>query len=117
DHHHHAAGHIFAAVVAGAFYHCGGAGIAHGEALAADAAEIAFAGDGAVQHGVADDDRLFRHDGRIRWGSDDDAAAGETLADVVVGLAFKVEGHALGKPGTEALAGRALEAHPDRVLG
>ena len=45
-------------MVAGAFDHGDGAGIAHGEALAGNAAEIALAGDGAVQHGVADDDRL-----------------------------------------------------------
>ena len=62
DHHHDAAGHIFAAMVAGALDHGGGAGIAHGKALAADAAEIAFAGNGAVQHGIADDDRFLRHD-------------------------------------------------------
>jgi len=46
------------AMVARAFHHRDGAGIAHREALARDAAEIAFALDRAVQHGVADDDRL-----------------------------------------------------------
>ena len=65
EHHHHAAGHVFAAMVAGAFDHGDGAGVAHGEALAGDAAEIALAGDGAVQHRVADDDRLLRHDARV----------------------------------------------------
>jgi hypothetical protein len=35
-----------------------GAGVAHGEALAGDAAEVALALDRAVEHGVADDDRL-----------------------------------------------------------
>ena len=56
------AGHVFAAVIAGAFHHDGGAGVAHREALARDAAEIALAGDGAVHHRVADDDGFFRHD-------------------------------------------------------
>ncbi len=60
EHHHDAAGHVFAAMVAGALDHRDGAGIAHGEALAGDAAEVAFALDRAVQHGVADDDRFFR---------------------------------------------------------
>jgi hypothetical protein len=39
-----------------------GAGVAHGEALARDAAEVALALDRAVQHGVADDDRVFGND-------------------------------------------------------
>ena len=37
-------------------------GVAHREALARDAAEVALARDGAVEHRVADDDRLLRHD-------------------------------------------------------
>ena len=60
QHHHHAAGHIFAAMIAGAFHHGDGAGIAHRETLARHALEIGLAGDGAVQHGVADDDVLGR---------------------------------------------------------
>ena len=66
EHDHDAARHVFAAMVAGALDHRDRAGIAHGEALAGDAAEIAFAFDRAVQHGVADDDRFFGHDARNR---------------------------------------------------
>ena len=58
QHHDHAAGHVFAAMVAAAFDHRDGAGVAHREALAGDALEIRLAGDRAVQHGVADDDVL-----------------------------------------------------------
>ena len=58
EHDDDAAGHVFAAMVAGAFDDRDGAGVAHREALAGDAAEIALAGDRAVQHGVADDDVL-----------------------------------------------------------
>ena len=82
-----AAGHVFAAMVAGALDDGDGAGVADGEALAGDAAEVALAGDGAVEHGVADDDRLLRHDAGVRGRADDDAAAGQALADIVVGLA------------------------------
>ena len=60
-----AAGHIFAAVIAGAFDDGNRAGITHGETFAGDAAEIAFARDGAVKHRIADDDRLLRHDRAI----------------------------------------------------
>ena len=40
---------------------------------------------------------------------DDDLAAGQALADVVVGVAFEGQGHAPRDEGAEALAGRALE--------
>ena len=92
-----AAGHVFAAMIAGAFDHGDGAGIAHGEALAGDAAEIAFAGDRAVHHGVADDDGFFRHDAGIRRRLHDDAAARQALADIVVAFAFEFEGDALAR--------------------
>jgi hypothetical protein len=41
EHHDGAAGHVFAAVVARAFDDADRAGVAHGEALARDAAEVA----------------------------------------------------------------------------
>ena len=50
-------------------------------------------------------------------GIDDDAAAGETLADVVVGVAFEGQRQALRDEGAEALAGRALEGEADGVVG
>ena len=87
EHHDDAAGHVFAAMVAGALDDGDGAGVAHGEALAGDAAEVALAGDGAVEDGVADDDRLFRHEAAVVRRAHDEAAAGEALADIVVGLA------------------------------
>ena len=117
EHDDDAAGHVFAAMVAGAFDHGDGAGIAHGEALAGDAAEIAFAGDGAVQHRVADDDRFFRHDAGVGGRADDDAAAGQALADVVVAFAFKLEGDAAREPGAEALPGGAGQPHVDGAVG
>jgi hypothetical protein len=48
---------------------------------------------------------------------DDDAAAGQALADIVVGFAFELEGDAAREPGAEALAGGALEADVDGVVG
>ncbi len=117
QHHHDAAGHVFAAMVAGAFDHGDGAGIAHGETLARDAAEIAFALGRAVQHGVADDDRFLRHDAGIGRRPDDDAPARQALADIVVGVAVEFEGDAAREPGAEALPGGAGEAHVDGAVG
>ena len=112
-----AAGHVFAAMVAGALDDGDGAGVADGEALAGDAAEVALAGDRAVEHGVADDDRLLGHDAGVLRRAHDDAAAGEALADIVVGLADQLERDARREPGAKALAAGAAKRDGDRVLG
>jgi hypothetical protein len=104
-----AAGHVFAAMIAGAFDHRDGARVAHGEALAGDAAEIGLAGDRAVEHGVADDDvlgRLALHMARL---AHDHAAARQALADIVVGVAGQFERDAVREEGAEALPGGAGE--------
>src|SRR5262249_22062922 len=116
EHDHDATSHVFAAMVAGALDDRDGAGIAHREALAGDAAEVAFALDCAVEHRVADDDRLFRHEAAVGGGTDDDAAAREALADIVVGVALEFESHAVREPGAEALAGGAGQLHVDGVV-
>jgi hypothetical protein len=46
-------------VIAGAFDHGVGAGVAHGEALAGQARGVQCAAGGAVQAGVADDHRFL----------------------------------------------------------
>ena len=117
EHHHRAVGHVLAAVVADAFHHRGGAGVADGEALAGHAVEEGLAAGGAVQHDVADDDVLFGHEGRRAGRVDDELAAREALADVVVGVAFERQRHAVGQERAEALAGRAGEVNLDGVLG
>src|SRR4051812_46348497 len=111
------AGHVFATMVAGAFDHGDGAGIAHGKTLAGDATEIAFALDRAVEHGVADDDRLLGDDARVGGGAHDDPSARQALADIVVGIALELEGHAVCEPRAEALAGGAGELHVDGAVG
>src|ERR1700748_2882053 len=103
-------------MVARAFDDGDRAGIAHGEALAGDAAEVALACDRAVHHGVADDDALFRHDAAVLRRLDDDLAAGQALADIVVAFTFELEGDAMREPRAERLARRALEADMDGVL-
>src|SRR5690606_18354448 len=92
-------------------------GVAYGEAFARNAAEVALAADRTVEHRVAHDDRLFRHNAAVLRRVDDEAAAGEALADIVVRLAFEFERHARRDPDAEALSGRAGELHMDRVVG
>src|SRR5262245_27655948 len=102
---------------AGAFDDGHGAGIAYCEPLAGDAAEIAFTADRSIEHGVSDDNRSLRDNTGIGRGPDNNATAGETLADIVVALALELERDAFGKPGAEALAGSADKLHMDRVVG
>ena len=79
--------------------------------------KYALALDRAVEHGVADDDRLLRHEAGVGGRAHDDAAAREALADIVVGVAFELEGHAVREPGAEALPGGAGELHVDGAVG
>jgi hypothetical protein len=109
EHHHGAAGHVFATMVAHAFHNRGGAGVAHGETLAADTREVGFTFGGTVEHGVADDDvarRIATETGRR---THDDAATGQALAHVVVAFTHQFEGQAAGQEGAEALASRTVE--------
>src|SRR5690606_15051440 len=94
--------HVLAAVVARALDDRVGTRVAHGKALAGDAAEVAFAADRAVEHGVADDHALFRHDAGLRVRAHDELAAREALADVVIAFAGEVERDAARDPRTEA---------------
>ncbi len=76
DDDHHAAGHVFAAMIPGALDHGDGAGVPDSEALAANATEIALTGNGAIKHGIADNDRLLGHDARVFRRAHDQAATG-----------------------------------------
>ena len=60
-----AAGHVLAAVIADAFDDRRRAAVAHGEALARDAAEERLAAGRAVERDVADDDVLLRRERRL----------------------------------------------------
>src|SRR3984957_8328085 len=112
-----AARHIFAAVIASAFDDCYRPGIAHGETFAGDAAEIALAGDRAIEQRIADDDPELRDDQRrLARRIDHDASAREALADIVVGFAFELERHAMGEARAGALPGGALELDVDRLV-
>ena len=104
-------------MIADAFDDGDGAGIAHREAFAGDAPEIALAGNGAVKHRIADDDVFIGLKQAFLWRINDQAAAGQPLADVVVGVAFELERDPTGQPGAEALPGVALHGNVDGVVG
>ena len=53
----------------------------------------------------------------LRGRVDGDFSAGESFGDVVVGVAFELDEDAGGEPGGEGLAGGAVEAEVDGVVG
>ncbi len=104
-------------MVAGALDDRHRAGVAHREALAGDALQIRLAGDRAIEHGIADDDVLGRVAPRRHGLADDQPAARQALADIVVGVAGQLQADAARQEGAEAAAGGAGQADPDGVLG
>ncbi len=117
EHDHAPAGHIFAAMVARALDHRDRARIAHREALARDAGEEGLARGRAVEAGVADDDvrrGLARH---IVGLADDQPAAGQALAGIIVGVAGQRQREAGREEGAEALPRGAGEPRGQAGVG
>ena len=92
------------------------AGVADREPLARPAPDIDFPGSRAVQGRVADDDVLVRHEGRAGGRRNDDLAAGQAFAEIVVGVAVQQQRHARRDKCAERLARRAVERQLDGVF-
>src|SRR3954471_4476894 len=111
------ASHVFATVIADGFNYGLDAGIADRETFAGHAADVNFAAGGAVESDVTDDDVALGLEGLTFGRINDDFAAGKAFADVIVGVAFKAEGHAVRNERAEALAGRTFKVQLDGVFG
>src|SRR5881397_1829163 len=116
EHDHDAAGHVFAAVSAGAFDHGDRPGIAHGEPVSRPAGGEQLAGGRPVQCGVTQENVLVRatHGSRLAERPDHDLAAREPLADVVVRFPFELEVHPREDERAEALTRTPPEPETDR---
>ncbi len=110
-------GHVLAAVIADRLDNRIRATVAHGETLSSHAPDVRLAAGRSIQADVADDDVLFRHEGGAFRREHDQLAARETLAEMVVGVAFEQERHAARHEGTEALPRGAFEVQSNGVLG
>ena len=82
-------------MIANAFNNRRGAGIAYGETFACDSVQEDFATGSAVENDVADEDAFFRQEDGV-WRVHDDASAGESFAEVIVGVAFEFRVTPLG---------------------
>src|SRR5579872_780040 len=108
--------HILTAVIADALDYGGCSRVAHSEAFARNSVEESFAAGGAVQSDVADDDVFFRGESRLPRRINNNLAAGKSLADVVVGVAFERERDALRQKCTQALSRRSGEMDADGIV-
>ena len=117
EHHHPAAGHVLAGVVAHALDHGDGPRVADAEPLPHLAPQEDLAGRRPVEDDVAGDDVLLGGEGGVLGRPHHDAAARQALAQVVVGVAEQPHGHAPRHEGAEALAGRAPEGEVDGAVG
>src|SRR3981189_1360204 len=113
EHQDQAPGHVFAAVVADSFDHSSRSGIAHRKALASTSIEERFAAGGAIESNVADQNIFLGSESgparRIHY----QPSTGQTLADVIVGLAFGRERASLGQKRAQALPRRSFELNPN----
>ena len=83
-------------MIADAFDHRGRAGIAHRKALAGDAVEERFAAGRAVEHDVADQEYFLpAANAEFLRRIHNEPSAGKSLADVIVGVAFERQRHAV----------------------
>ena len=94
-----------------------GPGIPNAESLSGAATEIGLSAGRTVEDHVAYNDVLFSFKCRGARGVDDHPAAGQSLADIIVGIPFKLERHSAGKKGAKALAGGAGEPDVDGAVG
>src|SRR5438445_78868 len=109
DDHDPAAGHVFAAMIADRFDDGVDAAVADAEPFAGHAANVGLAARRAIEGDVAGDNIFLRHEGRSFGWIDNYFAAGETFAEIIVGVAFQNPSHAVGHKSAEALAGGTFE--------
>ena len=114
---HPASGHVLAAVISHSFDHSSGSGVAHTESLGSPATEVGLSARGTVKDHVSYDDILLGQEPRGSGRVDDQSTAGKTLAHIIVGIAFQLDGDPFDQPGPQALTRRSVEAKMDCSIG
>src|SRR5439155_2535396 len=80
-------------------------------------ADVGLTAGSAIEGDVAHDNVFRRNECGVCRRIDDDFAAGQPFADVIVGVTLQNESHALGHKRAEALARAAGEVNLDGVFG
>ena len=113
---HHATSHVFERVVAESFDNCFDAGITNAETFASHACDVGFTRSRSVEANVASDDVFVSYEWRGFVWANNNLAARESFAEIVISIADHGESHALRAERTERLTSRTSEVHLDRVF-
>jgi hypothetical protein len=108
--------HVLATVVTHTLNNCGDTRVTNSETLGCDTTEETSTSGSAVQANVADYHVLLGLEDRGTWRVDDEAAAGETLSNIIVAVTLELEGDTRRKEGTERLASGATNVGVDGIL-
>jgi len=93
QHEHHSFGHVLAAMITDAFHHGGCSGVANRKSFSGDSVEKGFSTGCAIERNVSNQNVFFGcESGSPRW-IHHQASTGQTLADIVISLAFERERH------------------------
>src|SRR5262245_13949384 len=117
EHHYTSTRHILTAMVPNGFYYGSYAAVADPEALASHATDICFATGCPIKRHVADNDVVFWHKGRAGRGIEDDLAARQSLAKIVIGIPFQFQGDPWGHKSAKTLPSRTLKVQVNGVFG
>src|SRR5450432_759743 len=108
QHQHHAAGHVFAAMIAHTFHHSQSAAIAYGKTLSGSPRDIKLARCRAVKNRVSR--KNIASQGSTRAAVNRDGPAAQSLADVIIGFTLKLEAHSRSEKCSKTLPRHAVEA-------
>ena len=92
------------------------AGVTDTETFARHAAHKYLTRCRAVQRHVADDHVFLGHKRGTFGRINNQFAAAQALAEIIIGIAFELQGHALGNERAQALTGTAVELQMDGVF-
>jgi hypothetical protein len=87
------------------------------ETLSSNTTEVASTAGSTVQTGVTNNDVLLGLESSATRRVDNEATAGQTLTDVVIGITLKLQGNTRGEESTKGLTSRTLDVGVDGVLG
>src|SRR6266550_1084520 len=117
QHYHATAGHVFTTVIAQGFDHGADSAVTHTKPLTRYATDVGFAACRPVERHVADDHVVFRSECGVAGRVDNDLAARQAFAEVVVCVALEFQRYSTRHKRAETLPGRSIERELNRIGG
>src|SRR2546425_333257 len=117
QHYHAAPGHVFTSVIAEGLDHGVGSAVAHTKSLTRDAPNVGFAAGRTIERNIADDYVFLCAECSFAGWVDDDLPARQSLAEIVVRVAFEFERNSAWHKRAETLPGGTIERELNSVSG